>query len=58
MTMEAIKSIKDQLGNLKYQNRLLRDRVEEEVSARKRLEAILKNNLLPNRTDIEWNNDV
>jgi len=58
LTAEAIKSIKEQLGALKFQNRALQSRVDEEVNARKRLEIILKNNLLPNRSDIEWNNDV
>ena len=39
------------------QNRSLKGRVEEEVQARKRLENILKNNVLPNRNDIEWNDN-
>jgi len=58
LTSEALRSIKDQLSALKLQNRTLQGRVDEEVAARKRLEIILKNNLLHNRSDIEWNNDV
>ena len=55
--MELVRNLKDQLHLLKDQNRNLKGRVEEEVHARKRLENILKNNVLPNRNDIEWNDD-
>merc|ERR1719249_224938 len=58
LTSEALRFIKDQLSALKLQNRTLQGRVDEEVAARKRLEIILKNNLLHNRSDIEWNIDV
>jgi len=57
-TSDALKSIKEQLIALKFQNKTLQSKVDEEVNARKRLEGILRNNLLPNRSDIEWNNDV
>lgn len=56
LTSETIRSIKEQLIALKVQNKTLQSRVDEEVNARKRLEGILRNNLLPNRSDIEWNN--
>ena len=55
--MELVRNLKDQLYLLKDQNKNLKGRVEEEVHARKRLENILKNNVLPNRSDIEWNDD-
>ena len=54
---DLVKSLKEQLQLLKDQNRNLKGKVEEEVQARKRLENILKNNVLPNRNDIEWNED-
>ena len=49
--------MKEQLQMVENQNRSLKGRVEEEVQARKRLENILKNNVLPNRNDIEWNDN-
>merc|ERR1711981_1068807 len=55
--IELVRNLKDQLHMLKDQNRNLKGKVEEEVQARKRLENILKNNVLPNRNDIEWNDD-
>merc|ERR1719510_2453380 len=55
--MELVKNLKDQLYLLKDQNRNLKGKMEEEVHARKRLENILKNNVLPNRNDIEWNDE-
>ena len=55
--MELVKIMKDQLQMIKEQNRSLKGRVEEEVRARKRLEDILRNNVLQNRSDIEWNDD-
>ena len=54
---DLVKSLKEQLHLLRDQNRNLKGKVEEEVQARKRLENILKNNVLPNRNDIEWNED-
>jgi len=54
---DLVRSLKEQLQMLKDQNRNLKGKVEEEVQARKRLENILKNNVLPNRNDIEWNED-
>ena len=54
---DLVKSLKEQLQLLRDQNRNLKGKVEEEVQARKRLENILKNNVLPNRNDIEWNDD-
>ena len=54
---DLVKSLKEQLQLLRDQNRNLKGKVEEEVQARKRLENILKNNVLPNRNDIEWNED-
>merc|ERR1719266_2925980 len=54
---DLVKSLKEQLQMLRDQNRNLKGKVEEEVQARKRLENILKNNVLPNRNDIEWNED-
>ena len=55
--MELVGIMKDQLQMIKEQNRSLKGRVEEEVRARKRLEDILRNNVLQNRHDIEWNDD-
>ena len=55
--MDVVRSLKDQLHVLKDQNRNLKGEMEEEVHARKRLENILKNNVLPNRNDIEWNDE-
>ena len=55
--MDVVRSLKDQLHVLKDQNRNLKGKMEEEVHARKRLENILKNNVLPNRNDIEWNDE-
>ena len=55
--MEVVKTLKDQLYMVKDQNRSLKNKMEEEVQARKRLENILKNNVLPNRNDIDWNDD-
>ena len=52
---EVIRNMKEQLQMVENQNRSLKGRVEEEVQARKRLENILRNNVLPNRNDIEWN---
>lgn len=54
---DLVKNLREQLQLLKDQNRNLKGKVEEEVQARKRLENILKNNVLPNRNDIEWNED-
>ena len=54
---ELVRNLREQLQLLKDQNRNLKGKVEEEVQARKRLENILKNNVLPNRNDIEWNED-
>ena len=54
---DLVRNLKEQLQMLKDQNRNLKGKVEEEVQARKRLENILKNNVLPNRNDIEWNED-
>ena len=47
--------VKDEIYQLREQNRGLHQRLEEEVSARKRLESIMRCNLLANRQDIEWN---
>ena len=54
---DLVKNLREQLQLLKDQNRNLKGKVEEEVQARKRLENILKNNVLPNRNDIEWNEE-
>ena len=54
---DLVKNLREQLQLLKDQNRNLKGKVEEEVQAMKRLENILKNNVLPNRNDIEWNED-
>ena len=47
--------LKDEIYQLREQNRTLHQRVEDEVSARKKLESIMRCNLLANRQDIEWN---
>ena len=53
--VENINYFKDEMYALREQNRQLQHRLEEEISARKRLESIMRCNLLSNRQDIEWN---
>jgi len=55
--LDNVNFVKDEIYQLREQNRGLHQRLEEEVSARKRLESIMRCNLLANRQDIEWNND-
>ena len=47
--------LKDEINQLWEQNKGLNQRLEEEVSARKKIESIMRFNLLANRQDIEWN---
>jgi len=53
--VDNVHFLKDEIYQLREQNRGLGQRLEEEVSARKRLESIMRCNLLANRQDIEWN---
>ena len=53
--VDNVHFLKDEIYQLREQNRGLHQRLEEEVSARKRLESIMRCNLLANRQDIEWN---
>lgn len=53
--VDNLNFLKDEIYQLREQNRGLQGRLEEEVSARKRLESIMRCNLLANRQDIEWN---
>jgi hypothetical protein len=47
--------LKDEIYHVRDQNRNLQRKLEEEISARKKLESIMRCNVLPNRQDIEWN---
>lgn len=52
---DNLNTLRDEIYQLRDQNRNLQLRLEEEISARKRLESITRCNLLQNRHDIEWN---
>jgi len=52
---DNVNFLKDEIYQLREQNKGLNQRLEEEVSARKKLESIMRCNLLSNRQDIEWN---
>ena len=53
--VENMNYFKEEMYALREQNRSLQHRLEDEISARKRLESIMRCNLLSNRQDIEWN---
>lgn len=53
--VDNLNFLKDEIYSLREQNRSLQHRLEDEISARKRLESITRCNLLANRQDIEWN---
>ena len=53
--VDNLNLLKDEIYQLREQNRGMHHRLEEEISARKKLESIMRCNLLANRQDIEWN---
>ena len=55
MATDSYNSLKEELFQQREQMRNLHLRLEEEICSRKRLESIIRCNVLPNKQDIEWN---
>ena len=55
MATDNYNLLKEELYQQREQIRSLHQRLEEEVCSRKRLESIIRCNVLPNKQDIEWN---
>ena len=55
MATDNYNLLKEEITQQKEQIRSLYNRLEDEICSRKRLESIIRCNVLPNKQDIEWN---
>jgi len=55
MATDNYNLLKEEVMQQKEQIRSLYNRLEDEICSRKRLESIIRCNVLPNKQDIEWN---
>ena len=55
MATDNYNLLKEEVMQQKEQIRSLYNTLEDEICSRKRLESIIRCNVLPNKQDIEWN---